>query len=479
VAGAESAENEKEAGIADLLKDVVVLLPGILGSVLERDGKVVWGFTAGGIGRAVMSLGDSIKDLKLGKDSPVAPYLDDGIRATRVMPDIHLIPGLWKIDGYGAIGDAIKNSRWFKVQPGENYFEFPYDWRRDIRSAAHRLAEESERWLHGWRQKSPEAKLALVAHSQGGLVSRYFLENLEGWRDTRILVTFGTPYGGSLNPLNFISNGFKKGFGPFKVNLTPFAQSLTALYQMMAIDNCYSPTEGSWIQIADATDIPGVDPARAKAGLEFHEEIADAVERHKGDPEYQQNLYRIVPVVGVFQPTLQSAKLNNGKLVVMNEFEGVDRAGDSTVPRRAAVPAEIRGRGQEHYMSEKHSKLQDWPPSITEILGILSDEGMTIPVQAVPGSRLSLDIEDAFLHEESIAFGVRTDGGLIEVRAEITDTDTDEPVAGSPAELAAVGDEWKQLEIPALPEGSYRIEVSASGIVNPVSDVFVVYPPDA
>jgi pimeloyl-ACP methyl ester carboxylesterase len=39
-------------------------------------------------------------------------------------------------------------------------------------------------------------KLILVGHSMGGLVARYFLECLEGWRDTRRLVTFGTPYRG-------------------------------------------------------------------------------------------------------------------------------------------------------------------------------------------------------------------------------------------------------------------------------------------
>ena len=62
-----------------------------------------------------------------------------------------------------------------------------------------RLKEQTDRWLWEWRRESPEAKLILVGHSMGGLVARYFLECLEGWRDTRQLVTFGTPYRGSLN----------------------------------------------------------------------------------------------------------------------------------------------------------------------------------------------------------------------------------------------------------------------------------------
>ena len=47
----------------------------------------------------------------------------------------------------------------------------------------------------------------------GGLVSRYYLEVLGGWRDTRRLITFGTPYRGSLNAVDFAANGFSKFFG--------------------------------------------------------------------------------------------------------------------------------------------------------------------------------------------------------------------------------------------------------------------------
>jgi pimeloyl-ACP methyl ester carboxylesterase len=60
-----------------------------------------------------------------------------------------------------------------------------YDWRRDNRVAARRLKEQTNRWLGEWRREQPDAKLILVGHSMGGLVARYFLECLEGWRDTR------------------------------------------------------------------------------------------------------------------------------------------------------------------------------------------------------------------------------------------------------------------------------------------------------
>ena len=125
--------------------DVVVLLPGILGSVLERDGKEVWALSRGAAFRGLMSLGGSIKDLRLGDDDPDVDDLGDGVRATRLMPDVHLIPGFWKIDGYGKI------KRWlfdrFDFEDGVNWFDFPYDWRRDNRVAARRWPS---RCRHGW-----------------------------------------------------------------------------------------------------------------------------------------------------------------------------------------------------------------------------------------------------------------------------------------------------------------------------------------
>ena len=41
--------------------DVVVLLPGIAGSQLRQRGNVVWGYSAGTIGKALKTLGGSME----------------------------------------------------------------------------------------------------------------------------------------------------------------------------------------------------------------------------------------------------------------------------------------------------------------------------------------------------------------------------------------------------------------------------------
>ncbi len=213
--------------------DVIVLLPGILGSVLERDGRDVWAMSAGAAWRAIRTLGRSVNGLELHGDDHTVDDLGDGVTAPRLLPDLHLIPGLWSIDGYSHIRSSIFAT--FDVVEGQNWFDFPYDWRRDNRVAARHLAERAPDWLKAWRQRSGnnEAKLVLVGHSMGGLVARHYLEVLGGWRDTRMLITFGTPYRGSLNALDFLCNGFKKKVGPIGIDLTRLLRSLTSVYQLL------------------------------------------------------------------------------------------------------------------------------------------------------------------------------------------------------------------------------------------------------
>jgi hypothetical protein len=85
----------------------------------------------------------------------------------------------------------------------------------------------------------------------GGLVARYFLECLDGWKDTRMLITFGTPHRGSLNALDSIANGFAKKVGPLTiVDLTRLLRSLTSVYQLLPICPCIETSTGR-IRVAE------------------------------------------------------------------------------------------------------------------------------------------------------------------------------------------------------------------------------------
>jgi pimeloyl-ACP methyl ester carboxylesterase len=442
--------------------DMVVLLPGITGSVLRKDGRDIWAMSPGVIAEALVTLGRSAGELELHDDQG-----DDGVTAPLVMPDLHLIPGLWKVDGYSKVSRYILEH--FEVTPGRNFHQFAYDWRRDNRVAAWRLKERTDRWLHDWRGDYPEAKLILIGHSMGGLVSRYFLECLEGWRDTRMLVTFGTPYRGSLNAFNFLVHGMKKTLGPITlIDLSRLLRSFTSLYQLLPIYPCFDPGNGQLIRVSEATAIPNVDLNKAKAADGFHREIEKAVRAHLDDEEYLRNRYAIHPIIGTFQRTLLSARRSGERLEFLHHYPGEDPDGDGTVPRVSATPIEVPREQGAMFAAERHASLQNHDAALVQLAGILSSRD-TSRVRA--GSSVGLDLDDAFGPEEPISFAVRSEDPMAELTAVLTRADTAEEVTRL---AVGAGAGWRSTEIAPLPPGSYRLAVVGEGAVEPVTDAFVV-----
>jgi pimeloyl-ACP methyl ester carboxylesterase len=444
------------------VEDVVVLLPGITGSVLRKEGRDVWAMTAGAVGEALFTLGRSTNALELHDDEA-----DDGVTAPLVMPDLHLIPGLWKIDGYSKVSRYILDH--FDVTPGRNFHQFPYDWRRDNRVAARRLREQADRWLHDWRREAPAAKLILIGHSMGGLVSRYFLECLEGWRDTRMLITFGTPYRGSLDALDFLVHGMKKTLGPITlIDPSRLLRSFTSVYQLLPIYPCFDPGDARMVRVSEASGIANVDPEKAKAADVFHREIETAVAEHLDDEEYLRDRYAIHPIVGTFQRTLLSARRSGDTLDFLDEYPGEHSDGDGTVPRVSATPIEFPYEEGAMFAAERHASLQNNDGVLVQLAGLLGGRD-TSHVRA--GSSVGLDVDDAFGPEEPILVHVRCEDPIADLTAILTRADTAEEV--NRLALGA-GRGWRPLEIAPLIPGSYRLTVTGQSAVEPASDVFVV-----
>ena len=450
------------------MPDVIILLPGITGSVLKKDGKTVWGYSARSIGKALFSGGRAwVKALALPDDDPEVEDLGDGVVADSLMPDLHLLPGLWKIDGYSRISNAIKNS--FDVTPGKNFFEFPYDWRRDNRVAAGKLARNAHSWLKQWRENSgnEDARLILLGHSMGGLVSRYFLECLEGWKDTRLLVTFGTPYRGSPNALDGLANGLKKG----PLDLSGLARQLTAIYQLLPVYRCYDPGDGALVRVGETSGIPNLDAAKAAAALAFHREIESAVEANQALPGYQSDGYKISPVVGIAQKTFQSARRDGDGVAMLTSYEGKDTSGDGTVPRVSAIPIELSDRPEQAmFAGTKHGSLQNADAVIQQLKGVLT--GLDLDLGDFRDAGLvTLEIDDLHASGEDVTIRART-----AVRgAELTATVWAEGAAVPAAKLALAGsdNDWKSATAANLDEGAYRIVVAGDG-VQPAEDSFAV-----
>jgi pimeloyl-ACP methyl ester carboxylesterase len=456
------------------MPDIVVLLPGICGSVLRKDGRELWAASGEALLGLLLSLGRRMEDLRLIEDPPDADDLGDGVSADRLIGDVHLIPYLWKIDGYTKVAETIKAT--FDVEQGRNFFEFPYDWRRDNRVAARRLRRESRQWLAAWRQGSGNAgaRLILIGHSMGGIVSRYFLECLDGWRDTRALVTFGTPYRGSLNALDFVANGMRKGPAGL-IDLSVVLRSFTSVYQLMPIYRCYDPGDGHLVRVGETADVPHVDARKAAAAMAFHREIQQAVDAHRQQDDYVTNGYRIFPIVGTAQPTQQSARRAGSAIELLATHEGRDDSGDGTVPRVSATPLELSAAGREMYAATRHASLQNADAVLAHLRGLIT--GLYLPIGEFFATRLadvrvSVDLDDVYWSDEPVRAALQTRPD-VELTVSIESAATGQEMAR--AAVRAGDDGRARAECAPLPAGTYRITVAGGSRIEPVTDVFTVF----
>jgi len=462
------------------MPDVIVLLPGITGSRLRRGGEIVWGFSGRVLAGAVLTGGASIRRALALPADPPDEELGDGIVADALIDDLHLLPGLWKIDGYGRIAEAIQTL--FEVKEHENFFRFPYDWRRDNRVAARRLQRESARWLADWRERSGnrDAKLILVGHSMGGLVARYFLEVLEGWKETRALVTFGTPHRGSLNAVDTLVNGMRKG--PFGLlDLSSLARQFTALYQLLPIYPCIDDGGEALRRVAEAT-LPNVDPAKARDALAFHREIEASVAAHLDDETYRRGRYGLHPIVGINQRTAQSARLAGDRVEVLETLSGRDQSGDGTVPRISATPIELSDTRVEVFAATKHGSLQNADAVIAHLQGLLASlqldlgqyrsaldrQRRTVATRA----KVALEVEDLYWGGEDVLVRARPDAPGVFLQASVQDAETGKTVAVAPMQRAPDGS--LVLAVGPLPAGAYRVTVRGDAGVEPAHDAFAV-----
>ncbi|SIT58604.1 conserved hypothetical protein [Mesorhizobium prunaredense] len=469
------------------LSDMIVMLPGITGSVLQEGGRDVWAVSGQAAWRALTSGGRSLQDLRLKSGEP------DSIVATRVIDDAHIVPGLVKIDGYTSISRMIGKA--FEVVGGSvtedhaaNYIEFPYDWRLDNRVNARRLEQLVNDRLRRWREYShnPNARVIFVAHSMGGLVARYYLEVLEGWKNCRALITFGTPYRGSFNALDFLANGYKRLF----LDLTEAMRSFPSVYQLLPIYEALWSGD-KYVRVAEAGHLPGIDPVLAADALRFHREIEKKVEEHQQNPTYRDSGYVTMPVVGTRQPTKQSAILKDGKVTV--EFAmpswidaGLD-GGDGTVPRASAIPIELSDAHHNSFVPERHGSLQcnrsvldDLQGRLeqTQVRGMRNIRGPEDKITTTGQAALSLDLEDLYLADEPVTFRAKLlDAKQVFGKVQGLIEPVDALASQQTIDFNESEDGWA-VTLDGLPPGLYRIQVrTAEGgplAPQPVRDLFEV-----
>src|SRR5262245_56642879 len=90
-------------------------------------------------------MGKSLQAMRITNEDWQKDDLGDGIKATRIIQDLHSVPFLIEHNGYSVILRRIPE--YFDVTVGDiydpledaNFFPYPWDWRRDCRAEARKL----------------------------------------------------------------------------------------------------------------------------------------------------------------------------------------------------------------------------------------------------------------------------------------------------------------------------------------------------
>jgi hypothetical protein len=204
-----------------------------------------------------------------------------------------------------------------------------------------------------------------------------------------------------------------------------------------------------------------VDPKRAKAALAFYREIKTAAEANAKDEAYQTGTYETYPIVGLAQPTFQSATLSGGKITLLRSSMGKDYSGDGTVPRVSATP--LSDSHREIYVAEQHGSLQDFDPALVNLIGVLTGQNIDLSQFNFAALTLSLDIDDVYSADEVVLRA--TPSMEVPIRAHVYDAQS----SALAQEVVLAPERDAYVARTRLPPGAYRAKVTAEFPGNPVT----------
>ena len=466
-------ENILPMGMEDVmghsLDDVVVILPGVMGSSLhDRNGDEVWGTSLGSLVKGVLTRGRAARRLQLPQGIGDAPA-PDGVVATALLPDIHVIPGIWSVSiGYERM------LAWFRetfdvVEPGQdtpaNFVPFPYDWRLSNRASALALKQTIEPVLERFRAQPgrADAKIVFIAHSMGGLVARYYVDVLGGHEITRRVITLGTPHRGAANALDSLVNGISKGFGPLKIDLTGLARSMPALYQLLPEYACIETPAG--LRKTTEVVVPELATADLQDAMRFHEELRAGAAAHAA-------AYEAHPILARTQPTATTAKIVDGNVVTMRTIEGRDEAGDGTVPRLSASPYGVAPTSAIHrYVMDKHGALPSNEPVLVELEGVLTSREV---IARAAEYELGVVCDDIVVAGQPFEVTAEVESDLV------VDARVHGPDGSVVLQALAVdrGDNSYGATFDGLAPGCYTVRLGVRGSTDSVTTPVVVIPAD-
>jgi pimeloyl-ACP methyl ester carboxylesterase len=449
-------------GTMELLKNrLIVIIPGLLGSVLEdTDGRRVWGPSAPDVAWRPI------------RPSALSVEKNPALLPVGLMPTLGVVRPV-RVPGYDRLVRKLCSTfadvRVDTAVPGRaarsdaNVLLVPYDFRVGVAAAATHVRDMVEVRLAG-SNDDRRRRVLVVGHSMGGLVARYWLGPLGGADDCRVLITVGTPHGGSPKALDLLAHGIR--LGPKTLwNVTEVFRGWRSAYDLLPRFRAIVDSDGRACYPMDLSDqvFAGFAPAAAQA-YAMHTDI---------DSAWQQ-LDDRVPVVAVHgrgHDTLLGATLSPAGVNVTRaappEMPNSAWLGDGTVPAFCAIPADLTDPSRWVVAPERHLPMA-WSGTVIEQLR--SYAGYTMKAvrgtgeQGVPG--LGLDLAEFYPADKEIKISAMLvgahDGGSTKVWVSVC---KDGVRVGAPVAADWSDGRWVAVLAP-LDAGAYTVTVEAVDVAG-------------
>ncbi|MTD45078.1 hypothetical protein GKE82_12445 [Conexibacter sp. W3-3-2] len=419
----------------------IVFVHGFLGSEIGCPGNKAW----------FDGLGADLLDMQLGPDGRSNMTVAQG--GTRCSEQAGPTGGLiLEAAGKDIYGSSV--SHYAKLARAERFRAIAWDWRKDPRSQVHVL----DRAIDELRCQGPTPcdaprvrKVVLVAHSQGGLLSRAYVADPARAAKVSRLVTVGTPTWGSPKSIFPLVGGVETPIGGLGMDVFLDNDDLKVLARNLSggFSLAPSPAYGPWLDVPtfsstrmDADSAPdfyaaiGGNALLVRQQAQAHRELYDRFGSLNG-VDYQV-------VAGRGMATITDVKLLYG---ADERVEATFGEGDQTVPLKSAefdAPADRL----HHVCGISHVPLTADPQTTAMIDPFVTmgepvrpnPQGRDCPVAATvvnvyAATALGFDLTDPVATAASARSGI----GAARVRARSAATGRATGPAMTPAQAQAAG----------------------------------------
>ncbi|MEQ6342085.1 MAG: CHAT domain-containing protein [Gammaproteobacteria bacterium] len=332
---------------AGVPQPVVFVLPGIMGSQLERKGECIW---------------LDFPNLMMGGLAKIKDIHDSNVKATGLLGEY-----------YDSLCKYLADSH--EVLP------FAYDWRKSIREAAADLGQEVGKVLE--RTSQP---VRFIAHGMGGLVVRRFIaDHADVWEQICAhpgsrFVMLGTPNRGSYSMVETLLGAAST---VRQLALLDLAHDLQGVVDIIggfqgALELLPQPGEGAafdwytekaWQALKKSNENGGAVPA-AKLLTDAQDAVATL-------PVNIPHPDRVVYVAGSAPMTPCGADIDKWDRIVLSATD----AGDGRVTYEAGKLPGVAT----WYMPAEHGELADYKPAFPALLELL-EQGKTTALPTTPPS---------------------------------------------------------------------------------------------